>query len=198
MNSKNRRSFCKSLQKSSFLAYKITDPVYYSQSPTTFFKVLRRSKQAHITTLRDKTHPRLRTLAGRYHKVQGCSCLNQHFKLARRFGFSCVHFTGSQLELAKRARRAGFFTIYSTHTFKELALARKYRIDLVTFSPIFPTPGKGRLLGVKILRKATSRYKNIIALGGIVKRREVHAVRRAGARGFASIRYFTFTGKRRS
>ena len=176
------------MQKNSFLAYKITDPAYYSHNPTRLFSTLMRTKSADLVTLRDKHNPKLKKLAKRMATRGGC--LNQNFTLARRVGIRCVHFTSSQLQEAKRARRAGFFTIFSAHTFKELKDARRARIHLVTFSPIFASPGKGAPLGVRVLRKAVVKHKNIIALGGIVSVKSIHSVKRTKACGFASIRAF--------
>ncbi|MRJ02402.1 MAG: thiamine phosphate synthase [Epsilonproteobacteria bacterium] len=178
------------LERERFLSYRITDPSLYSRRPTRFALLLRRARGADITTLRDSSLPR--PLIKRFPSlpIEGLLSLSGSWSLARRFGIGSVHFKGDQLELAKRARRSGLFTIYSAHTREDLRRARGARIHLITYSPIFPSPKKGAPLGLRELRRVTRRYKNIIALGGIISRREIGGVRRVGARGFASIRYF--------
>ncbi len=174
------------------VSYKITDPAYYSRKPTRFLVRLRRSRPAHITSLRDKSNPRLQKLAKRFKTVpiSTLKVLHADFFLARRLGFGAVHLAGSQLHLARRARSRGMVVLYSAHTPRDLKEARRQRVHLLTYSPVFHSPGKGEPIGLRALRRATRRHKNIIALGGITSRKEIRRVLRAGALGYASIRGF--------
>ncbi|NPA64812.1 MAG: thiamine phosphate synthase [Epsilonproteobacteria bacterium] len=173
------------------LRYKITDPLYYGRDPVRFFSRLSKSKRSDLILLRDKENPKLRKLAARFVKRYGKrGCISKDLKLARRFGFGCIHLNAHQLGLIKRVRRKGVRVIYSAHTPDEVRRAVAMRADFITFSPIFSTPGKGRAVGVRALRRLTRKYKNIIALGGILTRSQVHAVMGAKARGYASIRHF--------
>ena len=89
------------------------------------------------------------------------------------------------------AKRKKLFVIVSTHNFYEIKLAKKFGADMVTYSPIFYTPNKGKPKGVKNLRKIIFKAKfPVIALGGIVKRDQIHQVKKTKSKGFASIRYF--------
>ncbi len=116
---------------------------------------------------------------------------HENLQFALRYRFDGVHLTSAQLELIPKARRAGLLSIVSTHTLQELLLAKKLRADFATFSPIFSTPGKGAPTGTKILRQIWCKtHIPVIALGGIVSFRQIKKVKRRGAKGFASIRYF--------
>ncbi|MRI83177.1 MAG: hypothetical protein C6I00_02025 [Nitratiruptor sp.] len=174
------------------LLYKITDPALYGRNPTRFFKGLKSSKRADIVALRDKRNPKLRSLVARFaaYPHDALPCLSGNFPLARRFALPCFHAPGNQLQVAKRARRAGWLTIYSAHTLQELRKAKGARIHLITYSPIFPTPNKGAPLGLKALRRASYVSKNLLALGGILHERQIRQAHRHGARGAAAIRYF--------
>ena len=175
------------------ISYLITDPAHYTRNPIRFKKRLLRSISLHHPTyiaLRDKNNPKLAKIAFRLKKMDNL-VINQDYRLARRAGIKNVHLTSSQIELAKRLRRSGFRVWVSAHDEAELALARRYRVHFVTFSPIFPTPGKGAPVGTKRLRHVVKKYgKNILALGGVVKKRQIRRIARTKAAGFASIRYF--------
>ncbi|MRI59262.1 MAG: hypothetical protein C6H99_07140 [Epsilonproteobacteria bacterium] len=173
------------------IRYLITDPSYYTSHPTKFrtrlLKAIRRHRPTHIA-LRDKTNPKLKKIAARVADLD--IIINQDFKLARRIGKRRIHLTSSQLPMAKALRRAGFEVWLSAHTPQDLKIARSSRVAYVTYSPIFFSPGKGEPLGLRSLRRRSRTYKKIIALGGVVHRSQIHAIKRARAAGFASIRYF--------
>jgi len=174
------------------LFYKITDPKYYSQNPTKFLRTLRSSKRSDFVSLRDKKNPKLRKLAKRFRSLplEATKILHQDIELAKRFGFKTIHLGSAQIDKIKRLHRAGFFVIFSAHTLDEIKRAKAFRADLMTFSPIFFSPGKGAPLGVRKLRKALLQSKKTIALGGIISKKEIHKIKRSRALGFASIRYF--------
>jgi thiamine-phosphate pyrophosphorylase len=91
----------------------------------------------------------------------------------------------------EEAKDAGLFTVASAHSIDEARSLERRGVDVVTLSPIFPSPGKGTPLGLNYLRKAMRELKvPIIALGGIVTPEHLEDVWQIGAYGFASIRYF--------
>ncbi|NPA03579.1 MAG: thiamine phosphate synthase [Epsilonproteobacteria bacterium] len=176
------------------ISYAISDPLVYSQNQLRFKKrtqtVLKR-KQPTYFLLRDKQNPKLYSLAKSLKALKFKKFLiSQEIEIARKFNFFGVHLTSSQLHLIPKARRAKLFVVVSTHSVEEIKKAKKLRANLVTFSPIFPTPNKGEPKGVKVLRKAKVKTKfPILALGGVVSKKEVAKIKNKAA-GFASIRYF--------
>jgi thiamine-phosphate pyrophosphorylase len=80
----------------------------------------------------------------------------------------------------------GLFVARSCHTVQEVLMAQA---DLVTFSPVFHSPGKGAPLGLEALRSACRTGKPIFALGG-VNWENAAACIEAGAQGVAGIRLF--------
>ena len=102
-----------------------------------------------------------------------------------------VHLTSSQFDEIEIAKDRGLFTVISTHSIDEIKEAEKAGADMVTISPVFPSPNKGKPLGIEYLSEALAAAKiPVIALGGIVTEDEIEKVKSAGAAGFASIRYF--------
>ena len=102
-----------------------------------------------------------------------------------------IHLTSSQFEDIKVAKAKGLFTVISTHSIDEIKKAQNLGADMVTLSPIFASPNKGKPLGLEYLKEAT-KVANIpiIALGGIISQDNIKSVISSGADGFASIRYF--------
>jgi thiamine-phosphate pyrophosphorylase len=91
----------------------------------------------------------------------------------------------------ERAKSLGLFCIVSSHSISEASGFAERGADTVTLSPIFSSPGKGEPLGVETLEEAVKVLPiAVIALGGIVDGTTLETVRRSGAAGFASIRYF--------
>jgi len=82
--------------------------------------------------------------------------------------------------------------VASAHSLQELHTIKKLGGDMATFSPIFATPNKGMPKGVRALKKVVRRSRlPILALGGIIRKKEVAQITRTKAAGFASIRYFS-------
>ena len=82
--------------------------------------------------------------------------------------------------------------VVSTHTLEEALKAGALGADMITFSPIFKTPNKGEPKGVAELKRvALSLHIPLIALGGILSEEQVALCQQHGAKGFASIRYFS-------
>ncbi len=118
--------------------------------------------------------------------------LSEHYLLAKELGFDGVHLNSRQYFFVPEAARRGLKVIISCHTEAEIEEAIRKKVDFITYSPIFATPGKGEPKGIEDLQKMVLRYNiPIIALGGIISKEQIEAVRLTGAAGFASIRYFT-------
>ncbi len=74
----------------------------------------------------------------------------------------------------------------SCHTLEEV---RKCQANLVTFSPVFESPGKGEATGLEMLKAACLLGKPVFALGGVTWENAA-ACMHAGAEGIAGIRLF--------
>ncbi len=174
------------------IAYAIADPQYFWQCNDTYLQNLER---ADWVLYRDKSalnySSRAQEFAALFQKRVPKILLHQDFKLAAHLGVWGVHLTSQQFNDITHARQAGLYTIISTHSFDEIALAQQFGANAVTFSPIFHTPHKGQPKGISLLKEAVERFKiNVIALGGIIGKKEIEEVAKTEAFGFASIRYF--------
>jgi len=180
-------------------SYFITDPSFYN-SQTTFKKYLTdiyKNFKIDFACYRDKENFS-KEYAKEFLKLSkdfGVKkvLLNSFLEESKELGFDGVHLTSSQFELIPFAKKSDLFTVVSTHNFKEIETAKRYSADAVTFSPVFYSPGKAAPKGVQILKEAVklSSPMKCFALGGIVTQNEINECEKAGAYGFASIRYFT-------
>jgi len=102
-----------------------------------------------------------------------------------------VHLTSMQFDQIEYAKQNNLFVIISTHTVEEALRAEASGADMITYSPIFDTPNKGKAKGIDAL-EALVKLINIpiIALGGILTQEQIDASIGTGATGFASIRFF--------
>jgi thiamine-phosphate pyrophosphorylase len=117
--------------------------------------------------------------------------IHQDIDLACFLKADGIHLTSSQIEAIPKAKFFNLFTIVSTHSLSEVKEAERLGADMITFSPIYETPNKGKPKGVDALREIVLRVKiPVIALGGILTDKQIEECRIAGAKGFASIRYF--------
>jgi len=117
--------------------------------------------------------------------------LHSDYLLAKRLGANGVHLQSTQSKDITKAKALGLFVIISTHSLEEVLDAQKQGADMVTFSPIFFTPNKGTPVGVEALKEIVTHSDiDVIALGGILTDSQIDASLEAGAKGFASIRYF--------
>ena len=80
----------------------------------------------------------------------------------------------------------GLLVARSCHTVAEVAAAEA---DLVTFGPVFVTPGKGAPVGTEPLRAACRAAVPVFALGGVTPENAAVCLE-AGAAGIAGIRLF--------
>ena len=189
----------------SFLNYLITDPKYYSDDSAKFSEVLTKALNTYeisIASFRDKMSEEIELLAKSFLDI--CKekniekiVINSNIELALSLGFDGVHLTSKQFDEIKYCKEKNLFVIISCHDFDEAKKAYDLGADAITYSPIFYTPYKGKPKGIEALKALThsmdeisQREFNIIALGGIVDKDHVEEIKKSGANGFASIRYF--------
>ncbi len=181
------------------IRYAITDPQYYSSDPGSLRRIVERVLQAHKIDwilLRDKRNPEYDNMAEaflalkrRYPHLR--FFLHTYIESARRLGAHGIHLSSQEIDRVEEAKKAGLWTVVSTHTLEEALMAQNLGADAITFSPIFTSPGKGKPQGLEKLKEIRAKISiKLIALGGIVAKRQIEAVRQVGADGFASIRYF--------
>ena len=117
--------------------------------------------------------------------------VNGRADIALAAGADGVHLPANSL--SPRTVRAAFpndFVIgVSTHSLEAAESAKKQNADLVTYGPVFSSPGKGPPKGISCLASVCERLGSfpVIALGGIDKN-NFQDVLDAGAAGFAAIR----------
>jgi thiamine-phosphate pyrophosphorylase len=117
--------------------------------------------------------------------------LHGDYKLAHLLNAEGVHLRSTQFSDIKRAKELGLFVVISTHTIEEASEAEYLGANMVTYSPIFTTPQKGKPKGIDELKAVIDSIRiPLIALGGIITKEQIELCKDAGAFGFASIRYF--------
>ena len=109
--------------------------------------------------------------------------VNTRADVARAAGADGVHLPS----YAPRETLAGLLIARSCHTMAEVTDSRD--ADLVTFGPVFASPGKGEPAGLTALREACELGRPVFALGG-VDWENAEACMQAGATGVAGIRMF--------
>ncbi len=180
-------------------SYAITDPKYYGERPNDLKESLEKlliKKSADFICFRDKQTSQYALLAEIF--LFTCKKLNfkrallhGDIKLSIELGAYGVHLTSKQLNLIPQAKFHGLFCVVSTHTKEDIALAYKLGADAVTYSPIYPSPNKGKPKGLKDLKMLISQFDmKIIALGGIIEDKQIAEIEKSGAYALASIRYF--------
>ncbi len=117
--------------------------------------------------------------------------LHSDYKLAKELNADGVHLKSTQFSDIEKAKALGLFVVISTHTVKEAQEAESLGTDMITFSPIFSTPNKGKPKGIEELKSLLTKLTiPVIALGGIITKEQIDLCESVGAFGFASIRYF--------
>jgi len=177
------------------IAYAISDPSTLNfQTLTSELK--RFAQKADMIVYRDKACANYEANAKRFvvearkHAFTKI-LLHTDYKLAHKLKADGVHLNSTQFPEITKAKALGLFVVISTHTKKEALQAQKLGADMITFSPIFATPNKGKPKGVELLREVISLLEiAVIALGGIVTQEQIELCKEAGAVGFGSIRYF--------
>ena len=181
-------------------SYLITDPKYYTNNPLQFQKNLEKSflnHQIDMACFRDKSSENFKELATLF--IKSCkknhiqeTFINSNYILAKQLNATGVHLTSTQFDCIEKAKGLGLKVIISCHTENEINLAIKNGAEIITYSPIFPTPNKGEPKGIKNLQNVCERYSiPIIALGGIIDDTQIETLKKqTQCFGFASIRYF--------
>ena len=181
------------------LKYLITDPLYYTNNPTIFRQTLIKALEKNnidIACFRDKNSSNIQELFSIFIKI--CKeykvkkiLINSEINLAKNSNISGVHLTSNQFKEIKIAKNKNLFVIISCHCIEDILKAQKEQADMVTFSPIFDTPNKGKPKGCKVLSEIINKTNiPIIALGGIITPKHIDEITKTKAIGFASIRYF--------
>ena len=117
--------------------------------------------------------------------------LHGDYKLAVKLQADGVHLPSTSLDCIADAKNLGLYVVVSTHTMEEAQVAQNYGADMITFSPVFDTPNKGKSVGIEKLKEIVlSVSMPVLGLGGILTQEEIGSCAKVGAKGFASIRYF--------
>ena len=117
--------------------------------------------------------------------------LHTDYRLAAELHADGIHLKSTQLDDIKKAKALGLFVIVSTHTKDEALKAETLGADMITFSPVFDTPNKGKPVGIEVLSEIVSCVDiPVLALGGILTQDQIDSCVDVGAEGFGSIRYF--------
>ncbi len=123
--------------------------------------------------------------------------INERFDIALAGEIDGVHLTSTSIPVAnvRTSVPDSFLIGVSTHSLESAAKARDSGADFVTFGPVFETASKaqyGPPQGLERLEMVCSELGKfpVIALGGIDGKNYESALR-AGAKGFAAIRYFS-------
>jgi len=177
------------------ISYAITDP-----STLSFERLdddLKRiSQKADMIVYRDKANDAYGTFAGQFlaqAKKYPFDKILLHgiVDLAVRLAADGVHLRSNQFDEIAEAKRRHLFVVISCHTVDEAKKAEASGADMITYSPIFATPNKGKPLGLGALKELQGIISlPIIALGGILTQEQINACEAVGASGFASIRFF--------
>ena len=128
--------------------------------------------------------------------VQGSSTrllVNDRADVAVAAGADGVHLTSKSISVADIRSAFGdrLIVFASTHSESDIQRVVEQGADAVVLGPVFDSPGKGKAIGLDLLRRACARLSpfEIIALGGIDES-NCEIVLDAGASGFAGIRAF--------
>jgi thiamine-phosphate pyrophosphorylase len=108
--------------------------------------------------------------------------VNSRADVASGAGADGVHLPAA----APEQTLAGLLVARSCHTVQEVLSSGA---DLVTFGPVFVSPGKGSPTGLNALRDACKSHTGVYALGGITWNNAAECIE-AGAAGIAGIRLF--------
>ncbi len=179
--------------------YLITDPHYYTSEPKQFLKTLlhvKEQKHLDFICLRDKQTSHYDDLAKILSEHRALFLgiklyLHTHFSLAASLHYDGVHLPSHLIDTIAEAKALGLEVVYSAHSLKDALQAQINGADAISLSPIFATPNKGKPLGLEKLKEINAKITiNCFALGGIISDEHIDACEKAGAYGFASIRYF--------
>ena len=177
------------------LAYAITDPSTL-HFQTLQLDIQRFSKKADIIVYRDKSNQNYSLDAKNFvaeAKKHDFSkiLLHSDYQLAKRLKADGVHLKSTQFHEISLAKALELFVVISTHSLEEAIKAEEEGADMISYSPIFSTPNKGKPKGLDVLSNVVKAVNiPVIALGGILTKEQIEACQNQGAKAFASIRYF--------
>ncbi|MEA3455259.1 MAG: thiamine phosphate synthase [Campylobacterota bacterium] len=177
------------------ISYAITDPstLYFERLDDDLKRI---SQKAEMIVYRDKENDMYEAFAEQFiGQAKNCSfekiLLHGSVDLASKLGADGVHLASTQFDEIAKAKQNDLLVVISCHTVDEAKKAEALGADMITYSPIFMTPNKGRPLGLGALKEIQGIISlPIIALGGILTQEQIDACCEAGASGFASIRFF--------
>lgn len=113
--------------------------------------------------------------------------INDRLDVACALGADGVHLGGGSVEVDDARRLLGPGKLVGASCHDDAELLRRAGADFATFSPIFPSPGKGAPIGLGALRHAAAAPLPLFALGGVDEGNARGALE-AGAHGVAAIR----------
>ncbi|HFD13924.1 MAG TPA: thiamine phosphate synthase [Epsilonproteobacteria bacterium] len=175
------------------VAYAITDP------STLDFNTLEKDlvnfcSKASMIVYRDKNTLEYASNAKKFLKYTHSFeqvLLHGDYILAKKLGADGVHLKSTQFTDIQKAKDLELFVVISTHTLEEAKKAERLGADMLTYSPVFPTPNKSEAVGLSALKNVVESVAiPVLALGGMVTQVQIDACVAIGAEGFASIRYF--------
>lgn len=175
------------------IAYAITDPstLNFNTIETDLSRFL---EHASMIVYRDKVTQKYKENAKLFiDSTKGFDKVLLHGDslLAHTLNADGVHLKSTQFSQIQAAKKFGLYVVVSTHTLEEAIKVEKLGANMITLSPIFNSPNKGKPIGLELLREVTSVLSiPVIALGGILTQDQIASCVNAGAKGFASIRYF--------
>lgn len=177
------------------IAYAISDP-FTLDFNNLEESLVRFSSKASMILYRDKSNPNYSANAKLFLQEARKYPFNKillhgDVGLAIALKSDGIHLRSDQFSLIPVAKENKLFVIVSTHSLQEAKLAQNLGADMITISPIFSSPNKGEPIGLNMLKEVCDNLKiPVIALGGIISKKEIDACLKQGAAGFASIRYF--------
>ncbi|ADV45973.1 thiamine phosphate synthase [Nitratifractor salsuginis] len=178
------------------ILYAITDPSILSFETLSSDLHRIKARGASMILYRDKKTAEYEKRAERFVEAAkeagfGKIILHNTPQLALRLGAWGVHCSSDAYGLISEGKRLGLKTVASTHSLEEIKKAEEAGADMVTLSPLFVSPGKGKPLGEKGFTRIVQEAKvPMIALGGITDKEKIRRAMSCGASGIASIRYF--------
>ena len=175
------------------VAYAITDPTTLDFN--TLEDDLRHfSSKATMIVYRDKQNSNYEKNARLFlEHAKGFEKVLIHtdYSLAAKLHADGVHLKSTQLTDIKKAKDLALFVVVSTHSLNEAKNAELLGADMITFSPVFNTPNKGKAVGIAKLKNIISSVSiPVLALGGIITQEQIMSCAKVEAKGFAAIRYF--------
>lgn len=117
--------------------------------------------------------------------------INDRADIALASGADGVHLTANSLSasIIRRNFPQNFLIGVSAHSLEEAENARNEGADFAVLSPVFPSPNKGKPLGLNVLRQVCEKLKPFptLGLGGIDETNYREVLQITG--GFAAIRF---------